>query len=115
MDSQERLKARIVWLILDSQPEEAIRSLCEHYHVDVPELKVGLPKKHSKVLGCYVANDKTIYVKNMEKLYDPFVILHECYHHLRFVSGKHRGTEKYADAFAIDFIKTYNRFVKDDS
>ena len=115
MDPGNSLKARVVWLILDSQPEEAIRILCEHYRIDVPELKVGLPKKHSKAAGCYVVGDNTLYVKNRDTMYDPFVIIHEFYHHLRSVSGKHRGSEKYADGFALDFIRSYNQAVKNSS
>ena len=113
MDSGDRaFKARAVWLILDQQPEEALRNLCEYHKIEVPELKVGLPKKHSSVAGCYVVHQRTIYVADRETLYSPFVILHEFYHHLRSASGKHRGNEKYADNFAIDFIDAYKQAVK---
>lgn len=105
------LKAKAVWLILDQQPEEALRILCKHYKIEVPELKVGLPKKHSKVAGCYVLHQRTIYVADREMLYSPFVILHEFYHHLRSTSGKHKGNEKYADNFAIDFIDAYKQVI----
>ena len=111
MNADEQIRARAVWLILNSQPEEAIESLCNYYSVDVPELRVGLPKKHSKVAGCYVLHKKTIYVKDRETLYNPFVILHEFYHHLRSISGSHRGTDKLADSFAIDSIRAYNQII----
>lgn len=107
IEQEKLLKAKAVWLIINSQPEEAIRILCKYYNVDMPELKVGLPKKHSKVAGCYVLQKKTIYVKDRETMYNPFVILHEFYHHLRSVSGIHRGTDKRADSFAIDSIRAY--------
>ena len=42
-----------------------------------------------------------------EFLYDPFTILHEFYHHLRYFGNDHRGTEKHADRFAIDYIRAY--------
>ncbi|MBI2125803.1 MAG: hypothetical protein HYU02_00590 [Thaumarchaeota archaeon] len=106
------LKAKAVWLILDQRPEEALRILCEHYKIEVPDLKVGLPKKHSKVAGCYVVHQRIIYVADRETLYNPFVILHEFYHHLRSTSGRHKGNEKYADNFAIDFIDAYKQAIK---
>jgi hypothetical protein len=41
-------------------------------------------------------------------LRNPFVILHEFYHHLRTdLDLKHRGTEKHADAFAREFIQVF--------
>jgi hypothetical protein len=36
-------------------------------------------------------------------------MLHEFYHHLRYYAGHHRGTEKKADKFALDFIAAYKR------
>ena len=38
--------------------------------------------------------------------YNPFVILHEFYHH-RTQSGPHRGTERHADLYAKGFIDSY--------
>ncbi len=60
------------------------------------------------VLAVYSANRKEILAAKREYLYDPFTILHEFYHHLRQFAGEHRGTEKYADTFAVDFIQSYN-------
>jgi len=78
--------------------------------VDVPRLGVGVVKGRSKgVLAVYSANRKEILAVSQEYLYDPFVILHEFYHHLRQFAGKHRGTEKNADKFALDYIAAYNR------
>jgi hypothetical protein len=106
--NDERLfKANIVQMILMKKTDEAIRSLSDFYTVDIPHVKIGLPKKHSKSTGCYVAKTKTIHVSNGEKLEDPFVILHEFYHHLRTQDGKHRGTEKYANKFAVDFVEAF--------
>jgi len=59
------------------------------------------------VLAVYSANRKEILAARREYLYDPFTILHEFYHHLRYFGGEHRGTEKYADRFATNFIQSY--------
>jgi len=66
-----------------------------------------MPKGQSKSQGCYVTEKKTIYFSNQDALYNPFVVLHEFYHHLRSTGGKHKGTEKFADAFAEDFLDAY--------
>jgi hypothetical protein len=100
----------IVATILDTKPERALELLCEHYHLDVPKLGVGVVKGRSKgVLAVYSADRKEILAASQEYLYDPFTMLHEFYHHLRQFGGKHRGTEKNADRFAIDFIAAYRR------
>jgi hypothetical protein len=71
---------------------------------------VGVVKGRSKgVLAVYSANRKEILAVNQEFLYDPFVMLHEFYHHLRQTGGQHRGTEKNADRFALDYIAAYKR------
>lgn len=102
-------KAGIVRLILMHDAEKALASLAEHYGVDTPALTVGIPKGHVTVAGCYVLAKETIYVANSEGLTNPFLILHEFYHHLRSVSGRHLGTEKYADRFAREYIEEYKR------
>jgi hypothetical protein len=53
--------------------------------------------------------DKTISVLNSDTMGNPFVILHEFYHHMRtsVLDKKHRGTEKYANEFAREFIAAY--------
>lgn len=100
-------KARIVHLILSRKPEDALKQLSKHYNVAVPRVKIGMPKGQSKSQGCYVTEKKTIYFSNQDALYNPFVVLHEFYHHLRSTGGKHKGTEKFADAFAKDFLDAY--------
>jgi hypothetical protein len=105
---EERFRALVVATILDSDPERALDLLCDHYKVERPKLGVGVVKGRSKgVLAVYSANRKEILAAKREYLYDPFTILHEFYHHLRYFGGVHRGTEKYADRFAIDFIEAY--------
>ena len=75
-----------------------------------PKLAVGATKgKGRRVLAVYSANRKEILAAKREYLYDPFTILHEFYHHLRYFAGVHRGTEKHADRFAIDYIEAYKR------
>jgi hypothetical protein len=66
-----------------------------------------MPKRSGGKVGCYVSATKTIHVASMERLHDPFVILHEFYHHLRTQGGKHRGTEKHANKFAQEYIAAY--------
>ena len=84
--------------------------LSEQYHVDMPRLGVGTTKGHSKgVLAVYSADRKEILAVNQDYLYDPFVMIHEFYHHLRQFAGQHRGTEKNADRFALDYIAAYKR------
>ena len=106
---EQNFKALIVYLILDGKAEKALEALAKHYSVDVPRLKVGLPKgRKKKALGCYSARSKMISVLDSDTLKEPFVVLHEFYHHLRTaLDAKHRGTERYADEFAKEFIQAY--------
>lgn len=100
-------KASIVQMILERKTEEAIIALSCAYKIDTPKIKVGRQKRHKKVLGLYVPSKRTIFVANGDGMWNPFVILHEFYHHLRSVSGEHKGTEKYANAFAMGYIYAY--------
>ncbi len=96
----------IVQLITSQRrPEEALDLLSEHFQVERPKLRIGLPPGEKHALGCYVHRDKTIYISSEEYLYDPYVLIHEFYHHLRNVGGKHRGTERHAKEFALEFLK----------
>ncbi len=110
--AQDNFKPLIVLLILNGKPEEALTLLSNNYKVRTPTLKVGLPKGHKiKAYGCYTAKSETISVLNSDMLVNPFIILHEFYHHLRSkaVDKTHRGTEKNADKFAIDFIQAFKQ------
>jgi hypothetical protein len=106
---EPEFKVFIVWLILNGKTEKALELLAEHYGVNVPKIKVGLPKGRKRTaLGCYNAKKGTIFVLNSDTLKEPFIIIHEFYHHLRTaIDKKHKGTEKYANEFARDFIQTY--------
>lgn len=109
-----KFKALIVWLILNGRAEEALEQLAQHYNVDVPKLRVGLPKAHKKkTSGCYTTRNETISIFDSDTLKEPFVILHEFYHHLRTAPDKkHRGTEKHADKFAKEFIEAYRSITR---
>lgn len=108
--SEDEMKTRVVALILDSKPEEAIALLSKWYRVPEPRLGVGVFEGRTKgVAAVYSQNSKKILAARREYLYDPFVMIHEFYHHLRSTSGRHRGTEKEADKFALDFIEAYRR------
>jgi hypothetical protein len=96
-------------IALERKPEEALDALCAHYHVERPTLRIGLPKGEKRALGCYVHRERTIYMSSEEYLFDPYVLIHEFYHHLRHVGGKHRGTERHARDFALAFLRGAQR------
>lgn len=106
LESDYLFKARIVQMILMKENFEAIKSLSSHYGVKEPYLKVGMPKGCRKNAGCYVPKTKTIHVMN-QYFDNPFVILHEFYHHLRTQVMEHRGSEKYADKFVKEYIQAF--------
>ncbi|MCW4003349.1 MAG: hypothetical protein NWE95_05490 [Candidatus Bathyarchaeota archaeon] len=113
--AQDKFKQAVVWLILSGRTEEALTLLSNNYKVRAPKLKVGLPKKHKiKAFGCYTAKNETISVLNSDALINPFVIIHEFYHHLRCksVDKMHRGTEKNANQFAMEYIEAYKAACK---
>jgi hypothetical protein len=110
MPLQAKFKVEIVLLILNKRTEEALALLAKNYGVNTPKLKVGLPKGRRKnVYGCYTPKNATISVLNSDTLGNPFVILHEFYHHLRThsVDKQHKGTERNADKFAAEYLKEY--------
>jgi len=114
--AQDNFKPVVVWLILNGKTEEALTLLAKNYKVNVPRLKVGLPKRHKiKSSGCYTAKNETISLLNSDTLANPFVVVHEFYHHLRSkaVDKMHRGTEKNADKFALEFLHEYQVAVKE--
>ena len=102
-------KARIVCLILSKKSEEALERLSEYYNVEVPKIKIGMPKGHVKNRGCYVAGKRIIYFSDYDAFYSPYVVLHEFYHHLRRVTNAQVGTEKYANNFAKNYLEAYRK------
>jgi hypothetical protein len=107
LTSEWLFKAKVVYLVLSKDTEKAIELASRHYRIAKPKLTVGMPKRHSKKAACYVAKKQTIHVSYREILYNPHVILHEFYHHLRNVTSTQKGLEKHADKFAEDYLKAY--------
>lgn len=101
-------KAKIVQMILDKKTENALEELSVFYGVSTPKIVVGtIKKKRRTVYAVYVPAEKKIYALNSDIFYNPFVILHEYYHHIRSKLGVHRGSEKHANMFAKKFIDSY--------
>src|SRR5918994_7555989 len=101
-------KAKIVHMILNRNTEEALQKLSKIYNVTPPEIVVGTIKgKRRTVYAVYVQKERRIYVVNSDIYYNPFIILHEFYHHLRYRGMEHRGSEKSANSFASKFIDSY--------
>jgi hypothetical protein len=109
----EIMKARIVQMILTKRTEEALLALSSFYHIEPPKIAVGTVKgKRRTAYAVYVQREKKIYAMDSTIYYNPFVILHEFYHHLRTRDGSHRGTEKHANAYARGFIESYVAVIK---
>ena len=98
-------KKRIAIMIFNGETEAAIQLACDKFGIAPPKIRVGLPKRETRVYACYQPRNKTIYFADGDLLRNPFVAMHEFYHHLRIHQGKHRGTEKHADAFALSFLQ----------
>ncbi len=112
-DIDDLTKAKIVALILDKKTEQALDWLSKLYKVDVPQIVVGtIKKKRRTVYAVYVVQEKKIYASNSEIFYNPFVVLHEYYHHIRSKFGTHRGSEKHANMYAQQFIDAYMHVVE---
>jgi hypothetical protein len=108
----EMMQAKIVHMILSKRTEQALQALSNFYHVKPPEIAVGTVKgKRRTVYAVYVPKERKIYAMNSNVFYNPFVILHEFYHHLRTQGGPHRGTERHANLYAKGFIDSYRSAV----
>jgi len=101
-------KTQVVRLIREGRPEDALAILAEEYEVRPPKLMVGTVKGRRRVVGCYVAKEETIYLSNAEMMSNPYVVLHEFYHHLRSIKGKSSGSEKHAERFAREFLEYHS-------
>jgi len=105
-------KAQIVKMILEKQTEKALEKLSEFYHVTSPQIVVGTIKgKRRTVYALYIPKERKIYALNSEIFFNPFVVLHEYYHHIRSKLGVHRGSERNANKFAQEFIDAYKKIV----
>ena len=110
----DTFKAYIVQLIIDKKTEQAIESLSQLYEIKPPQIVVGTIKgKRRTVYAVYVQRECKIYCINSDIFYNPFIIMHEFYHHLRTTAGVHRGSEKHANLYARDFIDSYNTIFND--
>jgi hypothetical protein len=106
-------KAKIVHMILNRDTEEALQKLSKIYNVTPPEIVVGTIKgKRRTVYAVYVQKERRIYVINSDVFYNPFIVLHEFYHHIRTRAGVHRGSEKHANMYAKSFIDSYKKIVE---
>ena len=106
-------KAKVVQMILDKKTEEALNSLSTHYKVNPPQIVVGTIKgKRRTVYAVYVKGEGKIYCINSDIFYNPFIVLHEFYHHIRTTGGIHKGSEKHANNYAKGFIDSYNKIIE---
>jgi hypothetical protein len=106
-------KAKIVSMILNRRTEDALQNLSKFYNTTPPEIVVGTVKgKRKTVYAVYVQRESKIYAINSDVFYNPFIILHEFYHHIRTKGGIHRGSEKNANMYAKSFIDAYGRITK---
>ena len=104
--------ARIVQMILNRDTEKALKNLSSFYNISPPEITVGTIKgKRKTVYAVYVQRERKIYAINSEIFYNPFVVLHEFYHHLRTRGSEHRGSERGANMYAKTFIQAYTKVV----
>jgi len=112
IDIDDLTKSQIVRMILEKQTEKALEKLSEFYHVTPPQIVVGTIKgKRRTVYALYVQNERKIYALNSEIFFNPFVVLHEYYHHIRTKLGVHRGSERNANKFAQEFVDAYKKIV----
>ena len=106
-------KAKVVQMIFDKKTEEALESLGRFYKVNPPKIVVGTIKgKRHTVYAVYVQKECKIYCINSDIFYNPFIVLHEFYHHIRTTGGTHRGSEKHANIYAKGFIDSYKKIIK---
>jgi hypothetical protein len=112
-DIDELTKAQIVKMILEKHTEKALERLSEFYHVTPPQIVVGTIKgKRRTVYALYIPKERKIYALNSEIFFNPFVVLHEYYHHIRSKLGVHRGSERNANKFAQEFIDAYKKIIE---
>lgn len=105
-------RALVVYLILTKDTERAVDLVSRRLHVRTPKLGIGPVKGKKKALAVYSVSTNSISFADQDQFFDPFVVLHEMYHCIRSASGTHRGTEKNADKFALDYIEEYKRIVR---
>src|ERR671918_104557 len=108
MHPDDITKAKVVNMILNKKTEEALKNLSQFYKIIPPEITVGTIKgKRKTVYAVYVQRESKIYCINSDVFYNPFIVLHEFYHHIHTKGGIHKGSEKYANTYAKSFIDSY--------
>ena len=110
MAVEEAVLARAALLVLEGSPEEAVEILAGIHGVPVPRIKIGLPRRYSRVLGCYDHRRRLICLRSSSEYRNPLVVLHEYYHHLRAARAEYSGYEKGADRFAARAVLACLRF-----
>jgi hypothetical protein len=108
----QRFKSLVVHLILSKDTEKAIELVSKKHGVKAPKLGIGMTKGKKRALAVYSVAANSIQFADQDQFFDPFVVLHEMYHCVRSRSGSHRGTERNADRFAIDYIQEYNKMAQ---
>lgn len=109
-DLDDLTKAKIVHMILNGTTEDALDKLSGFYRVETPKIAVGTVKgKRRTVYAVYVPREKKIYALNSDIFCNPFVIIHEYYHHIHSKLGIHKGSERHANMYAKGFIDSYNK------
>jgi len=106
---EPKFKAAIVSLILTKDTEKAVNLVSRKFKVRTPSLQIGHTKGKKLALAVYSVSSNSIAFADQDHFFNPFVVLHEMYHAIRSTSGHHRGTEKNADKFALDYIEQYRR------
>lgn len=105
-------RALVVYLILSKNTERAVELVGKRFGVRPPKLEIGIVKGKKRALAVYSVSNNSISFADQDQFFDPFVVLHEMYHCVRSTTGAHRGTEKNADKFALDYIEEYKRIVR---
>ena len=97
---------------MNKETEKAVAMLSRRFGVRTPKLEIGIMKGKKRALGVYSVAANAISFRDNEQFFNPFVVLHEMYHCIRSTSGSHRGNEKNADRFALEYIAAYNEFAR---
>jgi len=106
-------KAKVVYMILNRKTEEALQKLSSFYNITAPEIVVGTIKgKRRTVYAVYVQRERRIYATNSDIFYNPFIVLHEFYHHVRTKGGVKKKKKKHANMYAKSFIDSYNKLME---
>ncbi len=115
LNSEARVRALAVKLIIEGRVDEALKLLSKHYGIAAPKVRVGMPKGFKGIPACYDPARKLIRVRSSREYRNPLIILHEFYHHLRIFLGRHRGCEVRADEYALKSLQYYLILTSDES